>query len=203
MTCEEFRARFPDYAAGRLPDTLAAAIEVHLEGCPACEASLSRDAAPLDEARTLPRAVSPAYDLWPGIEARLAPRALPGRIVVPRWMLAAAAILLIAVSSAVTAVVLRQPPGHAAVQQPTSLEAEYAAASEDLLRALDQARARLSPETIATIEKSLHLIDAALDESRRALAKDPGNQALSRLVVAAWRQKVDLLRRAAALVSAG
>ena len=77
-----------------------------------------------------------------------------------------------------------------------SLEAEYAAATQDLAGALERARSRLAPETLASIEKSLDLIDAALEESRQALARDPGNEGLRLLVVAAWRQKVDLLRRA-------
>ena len=81
----------------------------------------------------------------------------------------------------------------------SALEAQYSVVSEDLLGALEQARSRLSPETMATIERNLRIIDAALDETRQALAQDPGNAALGQMVVAAWRQKVDLLRRAAAL----
>ena len=81
----------------------------------------------------------------------------------------------------------------------SALEAEYSAVSEDLTGALEQARSRLSPETMATIERNLRIIDAALEETRQALAKAPGNSALGQMVVAAWRQKVDLLRRATAL----
>ena len=64
---------------------------------------------------------------------------------------------------------------------------------------MEQTRARLSPETIKTIERNLAVIDSALAESRRALAKDPGNTGLERLVIATWQQKMDFLRRAAAL----
>jgi len=80
-----------------------------------------------------------------------------------------------------------------------ALEAQYSAVSQDLSGALEQARSRLSPETMATIERNLRIIDAALDETRQALARDPGNEALGQMVVAAWRQKVDLLRRATAI----
>jgi hypothetical protein len=52
---------------------------------------------------------------------------------------------------------------------------------------------------MATIERNLRIIDIALEETRQALAKDPGNPALGQMVVAAWRQKVDLLRRATTL----
>jgi hypothetical protein len=81
----------------------------------------------------------------------------------------------------------------------SALEAQYAAVSEDLTGALEKVRSRLQPETMATIERNLRIIDTALDETRLALAKDPGNPALGQMVVAAWRQKVDLLRRATTL----
>jgi hypothetical protein len=117
----------------------------------------------------------------------------------PRWVLAAAAALLVAVSSGATALLLNRNPDRLTARPPdrlAALEAEYTAATQDLTAALERARSRLAPETLASIEKSLGLIDAALEESRQALARDPGNEGLRMLVVAAWRQKVDLLRRA-------
>jgi hypothetical protein len=201
MTCTELRLRFDDYVRGRLSDAEAAALESHLESCAACEALLGSETAPVEAIRSLPRAVSPREDLWPGIGARLAPRepALRRRVAVPRWMLAAAAMLLVAVSSGVTAIVLDRQTSRLPVfpsSRLAALEAEYISATQDLAGALERARSRLAPETLASIEKSLGLIDAALEESRHALARDPGNEGLRMLVVAAWRQKVDLLRRA-------
>ena len=201
MTCAELRLRFDDYVRGRLPDADAAALESHLGSCAACEALLGSEAAPVDAIRSLPRAVSPREDLWPGIGVRLAPRepALRRRVAVPRWVLAAAAALLVAVSSGATALLLNRetsrPPALPSSRL-AALEAEYISATQDLAGALERARSRLAPETLASIEKSLGLIDAALEESRQALARDPGNEGLRMLVVAAWRQKVDLLRRA-------
>jgi hypothetical protein len=119
-------------------------------------------------------------------------------------MLAAAAVLLVAVSSGVTALLLRQSSSRPTVQPSSALaplEAQYASATADLAAALEAARDRLAPATIATIERTLAVIDSALAESRRALAGDPGNVTLERLVVAAWRQKMDFLRRATALAS--
>ena len=201
MTCAELRLRFDDYVRGRLSDAEAAALESHLESCAACEALLGSEAAPVEAIRSLPRAVSPREDLWPGIGVRLAPRepALRRRVAVPRWVLAAAAALLVAVSSGATALLLNRetsrPPALPSSRL-AALEAEYISATQDLAGALERARSRLAPETLASIEKSLGLIDAALEESRQALARDPGNEGLRMLVVAAWRQKVDLLRRA-------
>jgi anti-sigma factor RsiW len=207
MTCAELRLRLDDYVGGLLSEADAAALESHLESCAACEALLAAEAAPVEAIRALPRAVSPREDLWPGIGARLARRepGLRRRVAVPRWMLAAAAVLLIAVSSGATALLLNRGPSRLPVlpsSRLASLEAEYLSATQDLSAALDRARSRLAPETLASIDKSLSLIDAALEESRVALANDPGNEALRMLLVAAWRQKVDLLRRATGGVTA-
>jgi predicted anti-sigma-YlaC factor YlaD len=204
MTCIELRARLEGYARGALPAPEEAAFEAHLSVCDDCSALVARAETELRHTGTLPKSVAPEDDLWPGIQARIESRRIAGRIALRRWALAAAAVLLIGVSSAVTAMLLR-PPSGSAVWASTRLigfEAEYTAASDDLTAALSAARSRLAPETIATIERNLTVIDQALTESRRALALDPGNIALEQLVVAAWRQKVDLLRRATAIGSA-
>ncbi|HSE51981.1 MAG TPA: zf-HC2 domain-containing protein [Gemmatimonadales bacterium] len=201
MTCRDFEARADAYAEGRLSPRETAAFEAHLDRCAACAATLERAAGTPPGLAALRRSIEPAVDLWPAIHGRLASLGeRPGRIALPRWGLAAAALLLIALSSGVTAVLLRPAPRVAsATLDISALEAQYAAVSEDLSGALEKARSRLEPATLATIERNLRIIDAALDETRQALAKDPGNPALGQMVVAAWRQKVDLLRRATAL----
>jgi hypothetical protein len=201
MTCRDFEARADAYAEGRLSAREAAEFEAHLDRCAACASVLERAAGTPPGLAALPRSIEPAVDLWPAIHGRLASMGRPpGRIAVPRWGLAAAALLLIALSSGVTAVLLRPAPRAAsATLDISALEAQYAAVSEDLTGALEKARSRLEPATMATIERNLRIIDIALDETRQALAKDPGNPALGQMVVAAWRQKVDLLRRATTL----
>ncbi len=214
MTCHELRERLDAYGRGALDAAGSAALEAHLEGCPACVAFVEASEPRLDPVGALPRSVPPAGDLWPAIHARLTPRRSGGRgrIALPGWWLAAAAVLLIAVSSGVTALLLRRggsapalsagPPVRLSAGPParvSAIEAQYASASADLAGALEKARARLAPETVATIQRNLATIDSALAESRRALARDPANAALEQLVVAAWRQKLDFLRRATAL----
>ncbi len=201
MTCQELRARADAYAHGELDARDAAAFEAHLATCSACESALLALAAAPPGIAGLSRSIEPPADLWPAIRVRMAsPRGIRSRIVVPRWALAAAAALLVALSSGVTAALLTSgAPPAVASRDISALEAQYSAVSEDLTGALEQARSRLSPETMATIERNLRIVDAALDETRQALARDPGNAALGQMVVTAWRQKVDLLRRATAL----
>lgn len=199
MTCQGIRDMAEAYARGTLGAGEAAAFEAHLAECPSCEAALLALAGPPDGLAQLPRSLEPAADLWPAIHDAIA-RRHDRRIRVPGWALAAAAVTLMVLSSGVTALVLRSRPAAPVVASDVSaLEAQYAEASEDLAGALEAARGRLGPETMATIERNLRVIDTALDETRRALANDPGNAILAAMVVATWKQKVDLLRRATTL----
>ncbi len=201
MTCQELLDRADAYAQGELSADDAAAFEAHLVTCSACELALLASADAPPGIAGLSRSIEPAADLWPAIRERVASRREGRmRVTAPRWALATAALLLIALSSGVTVVLLTSgAPRTITARDISALESQYAAMSEDLTGALEQARARLSAETMATVERDLRIIDAALDETRQALAKDPGNSALGQMVVAAWRQKVDLLRRATAL----
>ena len=207
MTCQDLRQRLSAYAQGSLPAGEAAAIEAHLSGCEACSAWIEGVEPALAEVGRLPRSIEPPADVWAGIDARLSPRGLRGgkrRITLPGWMLAAAATLLVAVSAGVTAVLLQDERRDAETPRRPAIEfeAQYSSATADMLVELGKARSRLDPLTIAVIERNLRVIDSALVESRRALAGDPGNQALEQLVVAVWRQKVDFLRRAMTLAPA-
>jgi anti-sigma factor RsiW len=203
MSCAELRTRADAYARGSLSAPESAALEAHLTTCASCAAFLEAAEAPPEQTAGLPRSVDPELDLWPGIQKRLGQSgAGRGRVAIRGWQLAAAALLLIALSSGVTALLLRRSAGGSAMQQAlalTPLEAQYASAAAELAGALERARSQLAPQTIAIIERNLAVIDSALAESRRALAGDPHNAMLEQLVIAAWRQKMDFLRRATAL----
>jgi len=75
-----------------------------------------------------------------------------------------------------------------------AVQAEYQQATDELTRTLATERDRLAPATRALLERNLGVIDAAIRESRDALARDPGNVELRGLFAAAARQKVELLR---------
>ncbi len=80
-------------------------------------------------------------------------------------------------------------------------DAQYDAAVSDLERALDKGRGRLDKTTIAVVEQNLKIIDQALAQAQAALAADPANSYLTSHLVETRRRKLDLLRRAAALVT--
>ena len=75
---------------------------------------------------------------------------------------------------------------------------EYEQAIASLESTLEQGRNRLDPQTIATIEASLATIDRAIGEARQALADDPGNHVLNRLLIKNQQAKLRVLRQASA-----
>lgn len=139
------------------------------------------------------------------------------RPAVRRWGgMMAASVALVVLSSGVTAYFLRQPGTSAAVpitavqakapaEGPVGLAAfqpgqvEYQSAVEALSAELDARRGQLAPETIATIEGNLRIIDLAIAEARAALAADPSNPEIPHLLSGVYRKKVELLQDAVRL----
>jgi hypothetical protein len=171
----------------------------------------ARPRAPL-AAATPPRSASTDGATAPAVRARdprRAPRYAPG------W-LAAAALVLMALSSGLTALYLQRPGDgarvavradasmSAAADDPAVLPASFSATESaylanvaELEALLDSERAALAPATVAVVEAALATIDAAIAEARTALLADPANHELAERLGANYRQKVELLRRAA------
>jgi molecular chaperone DnaK (HSP70) len=74
---------------------------------------------------------------------------------------------------------------------------------DELERTLRQNSAQLDPATVEVLERSIAAIDAAIEESRAALAADPANETLHRQLENAMQKKIDLLRRANRIQRAG
>ncbi len=79
----------------------------------------------------------------------------------------------------------------------------YEAARAQLLAALAARRGSLSPATRKVVSDNLAIIDAAVREMEAALARDPGNRELPVLLVTAYRQEIDVLRRATGIPARG
>ncbi len=165
----------------------------------------------------------PARDLWRGVATRLEVRTAPrrGQISFTLPQLAMAASLLIAVASGVTWLAARQPAAPADTQRMVVAESEaigdvegdvvnanfadaqFNAAVTDLEQILHEERDRLDPRTVLVIERNLQTIDAAIQEARMALDNDPANPYLNSHLADARRRKLNLLRHATTLASAG
>ena len=77
---------------------------------------------------------------------------------------------------------------------------EYEQAIASLESVLEQGRDQLDPQTVETIEASLATIDRAIEEAHGALAEDPNNHALNRLLIKHQQSKLRVLRQASAAV---
>ena len=77
---------------------------------------------------------------------------------------------------------------------------EYEQAIATLESILEQGRAQLDPQTVATIQASLATINRAIGEARQALMDDPDNHVLNRLLIKNQQAKLRVLRQASAAV---
>jgi hypothetical protein len=146
-----------------------------------------------------------------------------GRVSFTMTQLAVAATFLMAVASGLTWMVARQPVADTVannqpviqaygvqddetggqIVQANFADAQFNAAVDDLEKVLREERDRLDPRTVLIIERNLKAIDDAINEARMALNNDPANPYLNSHLADARRRKLDLLRTATTLASAG
>jgi predicted anti-sigma-YlaC factor YlaD len=205
MNCEAALDQLESYLAGRLTPPAHTAMERHLEACPSCRGDLAALERVQAELPSLGQSGSEPPDveqMWAAIQPRLTTRRsrwADRPLALPAWALAAAAAVLVMASIGGTMLVLKSNSlSTAGSQRLGALESDYESASAELIPLLEEARSRLEPATVASLERNLAAIDSALSEVRQALAADPGNLALEQLVLSVWSQKVGLLRRATA-----
>jgi anti-sigma factor RsiW len=206
--------RLSEYIDDELTPDERTALEGHLAGCDACARLLDELRLVVDRAAAAP-ALPPASDLWPEIAARLATARHSGlagasparRIAFTAPQLAAAALLVALLSGWMvwTATSRPAPPGAVdgvaaeGAAAPTLSPAQYDQAVAELERTLALGRDRLDAATVAVVEENLAIIDRAIEEARRALNEDPSNSYVSGHLAQVRRQKLELLRYAAAL----
>jgi hypothetical protein len=83
--------------------------------------------------------------------------------------------------------------------EPGPSDAVYGKEIEMLQNIVKQRKTQLDSSTIAVIQKNLEIIDAAIGQSRAALARDPASRMLNQQLTHALDKKVELLRTAAML----
>jgi anti-sigma factor RsiW len=217
----EWTDQLSDYLDDELTDDERRAVERHVRQCAACAAVLS-DLRRVVEAAGSLLPTPPGEHVWQAVSAQV--RAMPSvspaigrRLSFTMPQLVAASVLLALLSGwAALRLMAPQPVdpagSSASVSRPAAVEAvnvgdfefndpRYDAAVSELQQALERDRGRLDPETVATVESDLRIIDQALDDARRALINDPANSYLSGHVADTRQRKLDLLRRAAALAT--
>ncbi|MCI0436447.1 MAG: zf-HC2 domain-containing protein [Gemmatimonadetes bacterium] len=214
--------RLSEYVDGDLSADETAALEAHLETCDVCRTLIDELRAVVMTARALPD-LPPPTDLWDGILRRIRGAgpvvvAFPNpparrRVALSLPQLAAAAIAIMMVSGGSVWLALRATtpandpvvsaaapaPDAPVVQTVAAVEENYDAAIRELQILLTAMRDRIDPATVQVIERNLAIIDAAIDDARRAIASNPDDLYLYRHLDGTLMKKVDLLRRATSI----
>lgn len=217
MNCHDVLERIDLYLEGELSASERELFSAHLTTCASCRLEVEGTRELRDRAAALPRSLEPTRDLWPEIEARIADtKIVRGRFSHRTYpALKAAAAVLVLVGSVVAAFLIgrgqavgpearlgdqdrsaRAVPASLAVR---AVENDFAAASNELLAALEARRSELSPETYETIMQNLAIIDQAIAGIDAALDEHPESPRLTRQLAVAHRQQIDLLERAVRL----
>lgn len=218
---DQWTDRLSEYLDDEMQPAERLALEQHLSSCATCATTLDELREVMARAARLP-APPPTADLWSGIAPRLDPVqsvTTPFRARVRRRIsftmpqLVAAGLALMVMSGG--GVWVLQHGGRAtelprvgaasevdpAAQPIAFADPRYDEAIADLQRALEDGRSQLDPGTIKIIEANLDAIDAAIDQSRRALATDPANVYLHNHLAEARQRKLALLRRGVGLLN--
>lgn len=207
MTCADLDARLDGYLEGELSPAEHDAVEAHLAGCAACAALHADLVALRKRARRAPAQIPPPPAVWAAIERRMTRDSRPATR--SPWLLAAAAVLLVALSSLATVLVVRDRDSRLATRDSAAaaldprlaaLEADYQRAAAELVRALER-EAALSPEVREALARHLAVVDAAIAEARASVLEHPADAETGGMLLAAYRQKLDLLERATRLGS--
>lgn len=150
----------------------------------------------------MPRSIEPARDLWPGIAARIAPAARPGTY--RRWGIAAA--IAIAVGTAAAGLALRPttptnryavtPAVNAPAATSPATEADYFGARARFAAAAVRNSTGLAPNTRAVLLHNLAIIEKSMGNIRQALARDPNDLQLRRLLYQLYQDEAALLNAA-------
>jgi len=216
-TPDTWNDRLSDYLDGELDPPDRAAIEGHLRGCAECRADLEALRAVVARAQTLADR-APDANLWPAVEARIAPAAVLRPAFTRRrfaftapQLIAASLALMIASGGMVWLArlggtstdfpaALGAGAGTSSVRPVNFGDAAFDEAVTDLQQTLEAGRGRLDAQTIRVLEDNLRAIDRAIEQCREALAGDPASTYLNTYLVETRQRKLELLRRATALV---
>jgi hypothetical protein len=210
---DQWTERLSEYLDGDVAGEEREALEAHLDTCAECSDTLAGLRRVVIRARSLDDR-PPARDLWAGIAGRIGVAPAPRRFSFSMPQLLAAGIAL-AVLSGGGAWILHPDAAQVATPAPVTPAGTtpvstvssggtrgYDSAVNDLERVLVEGRGRLDSTTVRVLEDNLALIDRAIAQARRAVAADPANVYLNSHLAETMRRKIDLLRQAAALVSA-
>lgn len=178
--------RLSEYVDGELDAAERLVLEQHLAGCGDCRdaAQELRSVRELLRSDAIRSSDAPTNAAWLAIAERIKRRRRLRVITMGVGLLAAAALVVL---------VIGRP------ERQTDRASVYLHATDDLERVLRDNRARLRPETVRALERSLVVIDSALAQAEQALARDPANDYVIRSIDQLKDRRLSTLRDAVAL----
>jgi hypothetical protein len=227
MACARYRESIQELAEGTIGPIRRAELQQHLDACEACRA-LAGDLRTIVDAAASLDALAPPDRVWLQIAGRLRQA---GRVAAPappvrrHWYaagMAIAAALMIAVGASLFVLLRDTAPGRSdgtvaegngAGQDPVQSIAEEIRLAEEhyqnAIRRLEEVAeldaasggSTMDPQTVATLQKSLGVIDQAIAESRAALRTEPQNAPARDSLFEALRRKVVLLQDTVVLMN--
>jgi anti-sigma factor RsiW len=176
---DEWTDKLSDYLDDELQDSERAAVEAHLQGCPACSAVLNDLQRVIARAQAAADAARPPHtNLWNGVAGRIDRIRQPRRVSFTVTQLAAAAVLLIGVSAGISwrlkTSISDGPEGPH--YDRASASADRAAGSSADSPSGSSADLQLRPDGVSLIGVSLadDQYDAAVADLERALKQGRG-----------------------------
>ena len=210
MDCKKAADLLNDYVDGSLDAAEERLVREHLAACETCRREEADLNALVEKAGALPGSIAPERDLWPSIRSRIeegrgaaSPVRRPWAAVLFRGL--AAAVVVLAIGAALLATRHEALSGDASeeVLRAQTAEEECEKARQDLREALERCEELLPPETLAVIEGNLTVIEQAAQDIRFALAEEPDNEHLERMLAATYRHELALVRQAVRLATDG
>ena len=201
-SCDQDHAELSAWIDGDLEPGAQERVTGHLEGCAACRQVV-------DDLRALQRAAAALGDHdtrgaegaagWQGIVARLPqPAHAQERPSGRRGLLVAAAAVVLLTIAAVGWFTTREGAVDGTERRArlelARLRTQQERTIAALLAVVRRDRQRWAPELQQTYHKNLALVDAAINECRRALERKPRSLPLRASLMAAYGRKVDLLQ---------
>ena len=219
---DKWTDRLSEYLDAELDNEERVALEAHLATCGDCRATLEDLRRVVGRARALEDR-APRTDLWAGIAKQIRHEHVPDvrdRLVRRRLsltvgqLLAASVALVMLAGGSVWLALQGREQGDIAVTSSASPSNGIQASSggrgwrartdmavAELEEALVANEGQLDTATVRVLRQSLASIDRAIAQAQRALRRDPGNAYLNLHLANTMRQKIELLRRANALVT--
>jgi hypothetical protein len=210
MKCSKAQKYINEYIDSDLDKSKTSALEEHLDGCQDCQEVLKDFQKIKQKARGLAK-VEPSAQTWFRIQSRIRektqvpvpePRVrflfFPARL---RFVVSTALLLLVAVGAFIIGSRMWNREGkisgingqELALAKIQEAEQHYKLAIKALWEAVQAQKENFDPQVAETFQINLKLIDASLEDCRRAIASDPGNLESQYYLLTVYKKKAELL----------